>query len=320
MLVKELNANDRVAMVVQVPKSGTLDWFEWRTGAVSNNPDNGMRQSFQDISATNGHPDGVVDQYRDITGTFSANAWQVPSGTMTDTGADGGTKRTVTKGDWLGCVIDFVSFVALDQIQISTITTPLVHNFAWISDASTGTYAKLANGPVMALRYSDGTYAEFFAPVLPALTFTTNTYGNGSTPDERALRFTVPAACRCAGIWFYGAMASDCDAILYDSSSNVLTSISLDVDRRTDTNTRNHVAYFATPVNLTANTVYRMALKPTTASTITTYDIDVNAGALMACMEGGSSWYSSTRTDAGAWTDTQTSRPTIGILIDAIGS
>ena len=91
-----LNASaDKYAFIVQCPKAGTLDTFEWRTGAVTNNPDNGIRCSFQTVDATTGYPDGVQDQYRDITGTISANTWQVP-GLITSDGTDVGTKRTAT--------------------------------------------------------------------------------------------------------------------------------------------------------------------------------------------------------------------------------
>lgn len=316
-----LNASgDRLGFVIQCPKAGTLDWFEYCLSTVANNPDNGMRSSFQTVDAATGNPDGTQSQFRDITGTFTSNTWKVPPGVMTDDGTDVGVKRTVVAGEMLACVIDFVSFTASDSISFATLSVnsggqQIVTN-QYVADASTGTYAKSTTTlPILALKYSDGTYAEFDVPIWPLLTLNARTFNNASTPDERALRFQVPLPCRCAGAWIRMDLDNAADVVLYDAASSVLATASLDPDIRS-VNGGVPFKVLWTAVDLAASTTYRLAIKPTTGSSIITYDFDVNAAALMACVSGGAGFYGSTRTDAGAWTDTTTQRPVMGLILD----
>lgn len=312
----------RVAFVIQCPKAGTLDKFEFRTGTVPNNPDNGLRLSFQDVSLTTGDPDGTQDQFRDITGTISANTWQVP-GLMTSDGTDSGTKRTVAQGELLACVVDFVSFVASDSVSIPylTIASSVARNWYVDNNADFASYAKVgAGGGVLALKYNDGSYGEFDVPYWPVSGINSVTYGNGSTPDERALRFQVPVSMRCVGAWAQVDQDGATDLVLYDNASSVLGTISLDPDQRYITSGGYAIGYFASSVTLSANTTYRLSVKPTSATSIILQDFDVPGAAYQACLPGGAQWYLSTRTDAGAWSDTTTKRPLIGLLFDGVDS
>lgn len=319
-----INASgDRVAFVVRVPKTGTLDWFEFRTATVSNNPDNGLRLSFQDVDMSNGNADGVQDQFFDYNpGSFSSNTWITPSQVLTNDGTSGGTKRSVTAGQYLACVIDFASFTASDSLGFSLVTSNTsVYDGSqdmYHLDGSAGTYTRGGNQPIMALKYSDGTYGEF--PTLamgPFLTFNTRTFNSGSTPDERALRFQVPVSMRVKGFWVRLDPDAAVDVILYDNADNVLGSNSYDPDVRVQTNGAPFFGYFA-PVTLTANTTYRLSVKPTSGSNISIYDFDVTANSRLGAVPGGIEWYSSTRTDAGSWSDTTTNRPYMGLLFDGV--
>lgn len=309
-------AGDKLAFVVQVPKDGTLDWFEVRIGAIGNAPDNGVRFSFQDIDATTGFPDGTADQFA-VKATPSANTWTTPDNVMTDDGTGGGVKRTVAAGAYLGCVIDYSTFVASDSFEVTTpnhATGPWSNNYT--ADGSTGTYAKSTRPPCLALKYSDGTYAEFPLPIIPqSAGGTATTFNNTSTPDERALRFQVPMQCRCVGAWFLADGDGDADIVLYDSGNNVLASASIDPDVRETTGVK-HFFVFWDPQTLSAATTYRIAVKPTTATSLTVYQFPVSSNGLLAAVPGGIEWYLSTRTDAGAFSDTTTARPLMGLIIN----
>lgn len=316
-----LNASgDRIGYVIPVPKAGTLDWFEWRTGTVGNNPDNGMRTSFQTIDPATGFPDTTQDQFVDTTGTFSSNVWQVPSGVMTDDGTPGGVKRTVVAGEMLGCVIDFVGFVAGDSLGVARFTLSGKIDNLYTADGSSGAYAKSTLMPLLALKYADGTYAEFPLNVSPVSSagFLGTPFNSGSTPDERALRFQVPVSMRVRGCWLWVDIDAAADVILYDNADNVLTSISLDPDQRGGTSANLVYVTFPAQVTLSASTVYRLALLPTTVTNVNLFAGDVNTAALMAAVAGGEELYLSTRTDAGAWTDTDTTRPLMGLILDGI--
>lgn len=309
-------AGDKLAFIVQVPKDGVLDWFEVRIGAIGNAPDNGVRFSFQDIDATTGFPDGGVDQFA-VKASPSANTWTTPDNVMTNDGTGGGTKRTVAAGEYLGCVIDYSSFVASDSFEVTTpnhATGPWSNNYT--ADGSTGTYAKATRPPMLALKYNDGSYAEFPLPILPmSAAGTATTFNNGSTPDERALRFQVPVSCRCIGAWFLADGDGNADIVLYDNGGSVLASASIDLDIRETTGVKHYFVYWD-PQTLSAATTYRIAIKPTSATSLTVYQFTVASNGLLAAVPGGIQWYLSTRTDGGSFSDTTTIRPMMGLIID----
>lgn len=312
----------KTAMIFQVPHTGTLDKIEFRMGAIANSPDNGIRVSFQDVDATTGAPDGTQDQYRDIAaGSLTASTWTVP-GLMTSDGTDGGTKRSVTKGQWMAAVIEYVSFVASDSFSISV--TNLVSatnspdlNFTYAAHYNGASWSKSVNTWNMALKYDDGTYRHIANSIIPMTAANSNTFNSGSTPDERGLRFQVPWDCEIDGIQVRVDVDNVADLILYDSGSSALVTVSLDPDIRATSNAMNGMVTIPTTA-LTANTTYRIAVKPTSASSVIVHDIDVNSAAIMQSFAGGTAWYSTTRTDAGAWTDTTTNRPMIGLRISGI--
>lgn len=199
-------ANSRAAIVFQVPRTGTLDWFETRQALNSNNPDNGLHYSFQDVG-TNGDPDNTEDQFAVVTAGFGAGVWLAPPGYMGSTGTGSGSKRSVTRGDWLACVIKFASFVASDSVNMTQLglsnVVDSMQNLKYNDFSSDGgvSYGKVANnGIVIALKYDDGTYEPIGWPDGPLLTINTrSTFNTGSTPDERGLLFQLPFPARIAG-------------------------------------------------------------------------------------------------------------------------
>lgn len=320
-----LNANgDRCAFIIQCPKAGTLDKFEFQTNTVANNPDNGIRLSFQTVDLATGSADGTQDQFRDITGTISSATWQVP-GLMTSDGTDTGSKRTVTAGELLACVVDFVTFVAADSFTVQVLATNATGSSRnqYTDSAATGTYTKDdLQLPILALKYNDGTYAEFDVPIWPISAVDAVATGTGSTPDERALKIvSLPQSMRMTGAWCVGDLDAACDLVLYDAASNVVDTISFDSDQRTNGSSGIYYAVWpAGPHTLSAATVYRVALKPTTASTVVLRTFVLPSNAYWGCMPGGSNLILSTRTDAGAWTDDDTRRPLIGLVMNGVES
>jgi hypothetical protein len=314
-----LNASgERAWFVIQCPKAGTLDWFEYRTSTVVDNPDNGMQSSFQTVDPATGFPDGVVDQFRDVTAAFASNTWITPPGVMTDDGTNTGVKRTVTRGEWLACVINFVSFTAGDAINIAVLavnaSSQTIASTMYPGSNTSGSDVKdTTNLPILALKYADGTYAEFDVPIWPLLTLNSRTFNSGSTPDERALRLVPDIAARSCGAWVRADIDGPADVVLYDAADAVLASYSLDPEIRSVNNGVPMRVYWSANV---AAAVNRLSLKPTSGTNIISYDFDVPSAAHMACVSGGAAWYGSTRTDAGAWTDTTTQRPLMGLIFD----
>lgn len=322
-----LNASgDRVAWIVRVPKSGTLHSFEFNISTVTNNPDNGIRLSFQDVSATTGFQDNVADQFRNITGTITAG-WQVPPGNLTSDGTNGGVARTVVAGDLIACVVDFVTFVASDSFDANSMlqngSTPVADRGSYAVDTTNGIDAKVTGGyGIFALKYSDGTYADLPGYWGPITTITSTSFGSGSTPDEIGNKFTAPIAYQTYGAWFRGIVSGDVTVKLYDSNDVLLGSGSIDKDQVSAASNQSlhQVIWTQGPISLVANAVYRVTVVPTTATTITLGEFTVPAtGGGMAAIPGGATMFRTTRTDAGAWTDTATtSRAVVGLLCNGL--
>lgn len=317
------------AAIVQVPKAGTLDQFEVRQQSNGTPPTNGIRFSFQDVTAT-GDPDNTDDQFRDVLAGFGSGVWLAPPGPITSDGTDTGVKRIVTRGEYLACVIKLPSFVAgnvaFSVVNVASSTENVQNtrlNNYWATTANSGgTWTKVtATGINIALKYDDGSYATFPAPIFGFLLGVVNTYNTGSTPDERGLLFQVPFPCRLSGIWVKVDADNPFDIVIYDAASSVVTSFSGNAGIRATTGARNAYYLLPTPLTLTPNVNYRVTLLPSTGSSISTYDWTFSTSAIRAAQDGMSStWMLTTRTDAGGWTDTDTARPVMGLVLDGFDS
>jgi hypothetical protein len=306
----------KVAWVFQVPKTGTLDKVELMCNFVSSPSD--VKISFQDVDGS-GLPDGTPDQYRVMSGITAT--WTVP-GLMTSTGADGGSKRSVTVGDWLAVVTEWNSATTgeVDWASLANNSnTEQIYIPSWLSHNGTS-YTK--RGPNnycgLALKYDDGTYAAPWGPCYPISTTATVNYGSGSTPDERALYFSFPVAVTVDGGWYQIDLNANVDIVLYDSDGTTpLATLSLDGDYGLAQQPHPRWFKFASEVALLASTNYRLAVKPTTATTVGVYEMTTASAAIMAALPGGA-WHLSTRTDAGSWTQTTTTRPFAGLHVTKV--
>lgn len=308
----------KVAFVVQCPKDGTLDKFEFLTGTVSNNPDNGIRLSFEDLDSGSGLPDETADQYRDITGTISSDTWQVP-GLMTSDGTDGGMKRTVSAGQMIACAINFVNFVAGDSLTVQTLTSSsyAIGGGHYVANGVSAAYyiKSTAQLPLLALKYDDGTYAKFHYPIGPWVTISNTSFNSSSTPDEYAMRFQMPIQCQAIGVWIRNDIDADVDVVLYDNTDVAQRTVSLDEDFQPFKSPYVRL-YSFDPYTIAANTTHRISLKPTTASNVTLGRVTIPSNAYLAALPSGTEWYESTRTNAGAWTDTDTSLSFMGLVLN----
>jgi hypothetical protein len=306
----------RCSWIGYVPKTGTLDKAEFYTGFVSS--PSAIKLSFQDVN-TSGVPDGTIDQYRVVSSP--AVGWTAP-GLMTSDGTDTGSKRSVTKGDVLAFVIEWDSTQS-GQVwpygignggnsEQGYLPYKATHNGTSYSKSSSGIY------PSVVLKYNDGTYETFVGNNFPVSAHSAVAYNSGSSPDERGLRFSFPVSVKVDAAWVQMTSGGDCDVVLYDGTTALVT-VSLDSDQSGSTAGHARFVTFAEQ-SLTANTVYRLALKPTTGTNVTLYHMTTNSADINASMPGGSSFQLTTRTDAGSWTDTSTGRPWIGIRVSAIES
>jgi hypothetical protein len=314
-------STERIAINCHVPAAGTLHKVHVRIGALAINAASVVRLSFQDpdLSAGSGNPDGTQDQFRDHVGSaFTANTF-FSSGILSNDGTDGGTKRAVAVADRLCGVLEFQSFTAGDSLVVSGLAAVATKAAAFgmpaFSMLFTGTWAVLATPrPILVLEYSDG---SFHIPdgCFPVSSLTSDTFNSGSTPDEHGLIFQLPWPATLAGAIVRLDLDGDAELVLYDAASAVLATATLDANWRYDTNGFNVRVPFATPVDLAANTTYRLAVKPTSVTSLTTYDFNASSASHLANFQGGSTWKHTDRVNAGAWTDTATKRPWMSLVL-----
>lgn len=308
----------RIGWVFQVPKSGTLRRFHFRIHAAGTPI--GLRASFQDLDAAM-NADLTEDQYRDVSsGSVTAGAWITP-GILSSDGTDGGTKRTVTHGQFLACVVRGLGAgnvsLSLPQLQGGGYGGHLLSPYTDYHNGGSWT----GHGPTcgcLLLEYDDGTYAQLDgAEIYPFHAFTDVAFGSGSTPDERGMIWTPDFTCKIKGLW-YKTNSTEVHNVVFYTGTTATETLTIDPDYRTTTNLCRRPVYFAAEHTLTAGVTYRFVVKPTSGSSISLGQFTVADAAYMAAMPLGTACHLTTRTDGGAFSETPTIRPWMGLIISAI--
>jgi hypothetical protein len=294
-----LDASGEVAVLVFRPsKTGNLTRFEAWVAAIGNTPDNGLRFSFQDVSTSTGLQDGGVDQFATIASGSLSTGWMNPG--------DFNSPRAVTPASVVAAVIDLPTFVASDSVTIGAFTSTAVTvqgGFPYgISATSTMSSTVF---PAIAVRYDDGTYdlIDYTAAYSAAIgSFNITTI---STPDEFGNAFTLAYPLRVNRVALQAAVGTGAnwDVNIYDASNNVIATGSSDGDVKGNAASRLHFVVLTAPVDLAANTLYRVVITPTTTTSSTVYYSVHDSLALMDTLPCGQAMYATQRTNAGAWTD-----------------
>lgn len=285
-------------------------------GAITSAGGSQMRLSLQNVDAATGNPfrpDGTQDQTVDFLASApTASTWY-------QTGALSAT-RSLAYGEMVAVVLEFNSFAGADAFNVQSLTGAS-SSFWGIGGVShfTSSWAALNVVPNVILEADDGSFGTL-AGSWPLATTPTQNANTGSTPDEVALRFTVPFQCKLDGAWVavsVGAAGRNFDIVLY-AGTTALATMNVDAEYMGVNNAARLVIAPLAETVLSPSTAYYLALKPTTASNITTYSFTVSAANHFQAHPGGTEFQYATRTDAGAWTDVTTQRLYGGISISAV--
>lgn len=297
----------KAGYVFRVPKTGNTKAIGFRIGSITTAQD--LRISFQDVSATDGNPDGTEDQSVVLaSGSLVANGWNT-TGTIT---------RAVTRGDLLAVVIQADSGTPSLQITVPQYyATGDSIEFPYAMGFTTAWGTKLGRVGSLSLQYDDNSYAPIDGFAYPYSDLTTIGYNTTSTFDEYGVLFQLPFGGKVNGAWMLSDIDGDAQVLLYDSDgTTVMATATLDKDQ--DANGGRHYVTFPSEVVVLANTSYRLVLKPTTTTTLTLFYFAVNSAALLDMCDLGQLAYLTKRADAGAWTDVTTQRPWMGVQLSAI--
>lgn len=295
----------------------------FRFGVIVKAGGSGLTVSLQNVDLANGppfQPDGTQDQTVAIANGdagFASNVWMQTAALSAN--------RTVSFGELLAVVIEYDGNGRLgaDSVQISTHNAVGNTHNGLVSGGvlnTAGAWALQALISNVILEFSDGTFGTLDYSV-PASALATPAFNTGTNPDERALEFSLSFPCKVDGFWLFAQVASgaDLDVVLYDGTTPMDT-VSFDSNAFGQVTVGRVVwGTFASEQTLAPNHVYRLAVKPTTANSVTLYEFDVSSANHFQAHPGGTSFVHNTRNDAGAWgTATTTKRPFMGLRVSAL--
>jgi hypothetical protein len=287
----------------------------FRPGTVSLNALSFIQTSVQSVSAASGPPAQPTGTILGATAngfaleaaaTFSSNTWHQTAALVEDV--------AVNPGDLIAIVIEYGTFTAADAFNVTHVTGATSSHRSQAC-LFTGSWAISTSIPCVLLEFSDGTFGTL-SGALPVSAVSTQSYAsNTGGADEYALEFSFPFPVQVDGAmvsFSASGTAADADIVLYDGTT-ALETVTVDGNTVVSTggNRPTYVA-FTQAHDLTANTTYRISVKPTTTTSISLQYFDVSAAGHLQAHSMGEDWMMCSRLDAGSWAaGTTTRRPLI---------
>ncbi len=236
-------------------KVGTAPTYKFAIEGVTDNAD---------------EPDGTIkgagnSAYVDVADPGTGFAWRTL-----------GTAVAVTAGDRLAATIrytgastidaDHCITVALKLVGVAT-NLPIPFNVALTG----GTWATNANPPAIAVRYSDG----YVVPMMVA--YDSAAYESWSTSVTagryRGNKWTPPFDCRGVGVILSMRPSATSDfnvKVFSGTNTTPVASVAIEPDEVYGTQGGAYPAFIPlAPFSMTASTIYRFVVEPTTANAIT---------------------------------------------------
>lgn len=301
----------------------TLQNIHFLLGGAAKTGGTDLRVGIQAASASTGppmQPDGAWASAGNAFVTvpdasMSPSSW-VRSGTV------GGT-LSVSNGSIWCIVIEPENYAGSDSYVIRG-TNQRSSSLLAVSASYNGTtWTGSAASMNHLLEFTDGTFGSIGLGVPFNVIGTALTYNSGSSPDEVALKIVPTVAMSATGICAenpYSTSTGNLEWVLYEGTTALVTVSSAASSLWSTAATGVACAMFSSAVTLNASSTYYAAIKPTTVNNVRLLYSTVSDATYWAAFPGGDQTGYSTRTDAGAWSDTTTRRPAIWLLIRGAGS
>lgn len=292
-------ADEKVAFVVRVPQSGTIEKLGLCTGTVKT--PQSLSVGLQTVDAS-GDPSGSA-YGGSVAGTIATPA-QNTYYTVTLA-----TSASATAGDIVAVVVSWAGAVGEVGLRAHSRESAFPYTDHYIASWTKQIYI-----PVTHFEYSGGIVPDM--NTAPFSDLGTYSFTASTTPDEYALKFQVPFPARVRGFVLMGGAdaGGEFDVVLYDSANNVLGSRSYPASAVvTSAEVR---GTFPSAVTISKDSIYRLAMKPTTANNVYVNYFQVASTAIWNAIPGGTGLIQSSRTDGGSWTDVTTRRPGITVVFD----
>ena len=306
---------EKAAVIFQIPADGNITNLGFRTSTVTTGDT--MKIGLYTVDAS-GNPTttaykGMVAGTQVVADIDDNTYFNVTLGTQA---------TSVVKGDIVALVIEYNSYVA-GNMGITTITSTggsALAGFPY-GDLYLVSWTKQSTLLAVTIEYSGGVYYPILGilPLGSAGVSFVNANVNTATFDEYGIRINIPIPARAVGIWaaLYGNTNADFEAILYEGTT-ALKTIAHDGDYTASVGTVTpFFLFFSTAQDLTANTNYYIAIRPTTTTNLSFYFFTAPSVAAAAQFHGGAGAYRVKRLNQGAWTEETTIIAHMGIILDA---
>ena len=305
---------EKAATIFQIPADGNITKLGFRTATVTTGDT--LKVGLYTVDAS-GDPTataykGMVAGTQAILATEDNTYFNVTLGTQA---------TSVVKGDIVALVIEYNSYVAGSMVITGLGSTSTVFSGFPYGDLYTASWVKQNNTFFATIGYTGDVYYPTLG-ILPvasggasSIVYNLDT----ATFDEYGIHINIPVPARAVGIWVVPALAAgaDFEAILYQGTT-ALKTIAYDGDGAVSAVARQFFLFFPTTQDLTANTDYYIAIRPTTVNNVTFYYFTAPSVAAAAQFHGGAGAYRVKRLDQGAWTTSETTIiGQMGIILDA---
>lgn len=306
-----LNAdNEKIATIMQAPKTGTIDRVAYRMGTVTTEGTLDIRIETIDSS---GLPTGTL---------WATNTNATRLVTTGDAAATLETTLTagasVNRGDLFAVVINLTA--GGGDMTVSRVAGPEGYEGFPSTIPYTNSWgSKNAEKLAGAIRYSDATY-PFTGGALPVTSIASTSFSSGSATNERGNVFIPTFDCKVNGVWVgttTTTATADFTVRLLNSSSTIMTSRAVEAGAGNGATIRSY--FFDSEQTLDAGSTYRITCKATGASNLTLRGVGWTSTMAEAMPRSGWGFTMTTRNgDAGAWTDTANSMHQMGVIISSV--
>src|SRR3990167_6549970 len=295
-------AGEKATTIFPIPADGNITKLGFRTATVTTGDT--LKVGLYTVDAS-GDPTataykGMVAGTQAILATEDNTYFNVTLGTQA---------TSVVKGDIVALVIEYNSYVAGDMVITGFGATNSIFVGFPYGDLYTTLWVKQNNVPFATIEYTGGIYYPTLGVLPVASAGAANVAYNVDTAtfDEYGIRINIPVPARAVGIWVILAVVAgaDFEVILYEGTT-ALKTITYDGDYAVNTVARPFFLFFPTTQDLTANTDYYIAIRPTTVNSVTFYFFTAPSVAAAAQFHGGAGAYRVKRLDQGAWTTSET--------------
>lgn len=185
-------------------------------------------------------------------------------------------------------------------------------------DAYAGSWAKQGRTLLIVPEYSDGSFAPIFGYTDFGALITSTSFNSGSATNRRGNIFQLPFPARANGCWAWVDADGAFTVKLYDSDGTTVlaTTAAITIFQR-QTNSGGLMFFpFTATASLAKNTNYRLAVVPSSVTSLSTYELNGVSAAMLDMFPGGQNCYASVYT-SGAWVETTARRGYLGVLLDA---